>query len=174
MAGPDSRFLTRASEAAFDLGADGYRVSELRISSRQLAFTDTGVAGEPPLYAGGEPPPVPGREGRREYDWQPATEAPSWMQMAWLLEDMATWIEPLADEQVTLIGVESPLPDWCDVLVRHGDTAYRVRIALADRTEPLDFPGMYLRDMFAEGRHRKYVAPGTEQGMPVADLRGVL
>lgn len=72
------------------------------------------------------------------------------------------------------VGFESPLPDWCDVLVRDGDTAYRVRIALAGREEPLDFPSMYLRDMFAEGRHREHVAPEPTQGMRVVDLRGVL
>lgn len=60
------------------------------------------------------------------------------------------------------------------MLVRDGDTAYRVRIALAGREEPLDFPSMYLRDMFAEGRHREHVAPEPTQGMPVVDLLGVL
>ncbi|MFF1419838.1 hypothetical protein [Streptomyces sp. NPDC058280] len=175
MASPDSEFLTRASEAAFELGADGYRVSVITVLSRQIAFIDTGTdtTPGPPLYAQGEPL-VPGREGRRVYDWQPATEAPSWMLMAWLLEDLATWIDPLAGEHVTLTGVEAPVPHWCDVLVRADDTAYRVRIALADRDELLDFPGMYLRDLFAEGRQHQYLTPGPDQGIPVVDLRGVL
>ncbi|MBT2510764.1 hypothetical protein J7I98_34075 [Streptomyces sp. ISL-98] len=174
MASPDSEFLTRASEAAFELGADGYRLSTVTIKSRHIAFTDTGIAPDPPLYAEGEPPPVPGREGRREYDWQPATDAPAWMNMAWLLEDLAAWIVALANEHVTLVGAESPHPHWCDVLVRDGDTAYRVRIALAGRRDPLDFPGMYLRDLFAEGRHRDHLAPAPEEGTPLVDLRTVL
>ncbi|MFD5098257.1 hypothetical protein [Streptomyces albidochromogenes] len=102
MAGPDSEFLTRASEAAFELGADGFRMSAMTITSRHIAFTYTGITPDPSLYTEGEPPPVPGREGRREYDWQPASDAPAWMNMAWLLEDLATWIQFLAEEHVTL------------------------------------------------------------------------
>ncbi|MFD8970643.1 hypothetical protein ACFV0C_37600 [Streptomyces sp. NPDC059568] len=148
-------------------------MSTLTVASRQLAFTDTGVAPGPPRYADGAPP-VPGRAGRREYDWQPAVEAPSWMQLAWLLEDLATWIDPLAEEHVTLIGVESSVAHWCDVLVRDGDTEYRVRIALADREDLLDFPGIYLRDLFAEGRQRRYLVAEPREEMAVVDLRGVL
>ncbi|OEJ23189.1 hypothetical protein BGM19_36380 [Streptomyces agglomeratus] len=175
MASPDSEFLTRVSEAAFELGTDGFRVTAMTIKSRQIGFTDTGTTPDPPLYMQGEPPPVPGRQGRREYDWQPATHAPAWMNMAWLLEDLATWIQPLADEHVTLLGIEAPLPHWCDILLRDGDTAYRVRVALADRSEPLDFPGMYLRDMLTEGRHRDHLTPtDSEDETPLVDLRTVL
>ncbi|MFJ2176334.1 hypothetical protein ACIOHE_26020 [Streptomyces sp. NPDC087851] len=50
-----------------------------------------------------------------------------------------------------------------------GDTTYRVRIALAQRKKPLDFPGTYLLELFTEGRHRRYLAgPGT------VDLREAL
>ncbi|MEV6319246.1 hypothetical protein [Streptomyces sp. NPDC051776] len=173
MASPDSTFLTRASESVFDLGLDGFRLGALTLQGRRLAVIDTGAAGDPPCYADG-PPPVPGREGRREHDWQPAADAPAWMQMAWLLEDLATWVHPLAEEHITLTGIEAPESQWCDVLLRDGDTAYRVRILLTGRDEPLDFPGMYLRDMFTEGRHRDHLMAEEPGDLPVVDLRSVL
>lgn len=173
MADHDSVFLIRASEAAFDLGSDGYLLTSATIATRQLAFTDTGTSPEPPRYADGAPP-VPGREGRREHDWQPAADAPGWMQLAWLLEDLATWAEPLAEEDITLAGLESPVPDRCDVLLRDGDTAYRVRIGLTGRNVLLDFPGMYLRDLFTEGRHHARLTHDPAHPTPVVDLRGLL
>lgn len=54
------------------------------------------------------------------------------------------------------------------MLLRDGDTASWAHIPSAGRTEPLDFPGVYLRDVFTEGRHPGYVAPDPEQGVPVA------
>jgi hypothetical protein len=175
MASPSSAFLTRASENVFELGRDGYRLSALTVGECRLTLIDTGTAGDPPVYADGEPP-VPGREGRREYDWQPAPTAPSWMHMAWLLEDLATWVDPLFEEGVTLDGIDAPHAQHCDVLVRHEDTAYRVRIALTGRRDQLDFPGMYLRDMFTEGRHHAHLAAAAADpgGAALVDLRGVL
>ncbi|MFG2196141.1 hypothetical protein [Streptomyces sp. NPDC048639] len=172
MASPDSIFLTRTSESVFDLGLDGYRLSALDITGRSLTMIDTGTAGDPPQYADG-PPPVPGREGRRKHDWQPAPAAPSWMQMAWLLEDLATWAESMAEEHVTLTGIDAPQPQWCDILLRDGD-AYRVRIALTGRDEPLDFPGMYLRDLVTEGRHRDHLTTDETSDVPVVDMRRIL
>ncbi|MEU4686838.1 hypothetical protein [Streptomyces xinghaiensis] len=169
----DSEFLTHASEAAFELGLDRFRLSSLTIPSRQMVFMESDGPPEPPVYAEGEPP-VPGREGRRVHDWQPAADAPSWMNMAWLLDDLASWIAPMAEEHITVTGLEAPTPEWCDVLVADGDTRLRVRIALAHRREPLDFPGMYLRDMFTEGRYRTYLAPGLAEDRPVVDLRAIL
>ncbi|GGX10414.1 hypothetical protein GCM10010297_35000 [Streptomyces malachitofuscus] len=169
----DSEFLTHASEVAFDLGCDRFRVTGLTVQSRQITFCEIDGASEPPVYAEGEPPET-GREGRRTYDWQPAAGAPSWMNMAWLLEDLAAWVGQMAEDRITVIGLEAPEADWCDVLVLDGDSRYRVRIALANRRDPLDFPGIYLRDMFAEGRYRTYLAPGLVQGLPLVDLRDVL
>lgn len=173
MATPDSEFLTHASEVAFELGLDRFRISTLTVRSRQITFTETDGPAQPPLYADGEPP-QPGRAGRREYDWQPAVAAPSWMNTAWLLEDLATWVQPLADDHITVDGLEAPEPDWCDVLLGYGDSAYRVRIAVAGRNQVLDFPGMYLRDLFTEGRHRAQLTPGPAGEVPVVDLRTVL
>jgi hypothetical protein len=173
VATPDSEFLTHASEVAFELGLDRFRISALTIRSRQITFTETDGPSQPPLYAEGEPP-QPGREGRRKYDWQPAIAAPSWMHLAWLLEDLATWVQQMADDYITVVGIEAPEPDWCDVLILDGDSAYRARIALTGRREVLDFPGMYLRDLFAEGRHRAYLTPHLSGELPVVDLRTIL
>ncbi|MEU0332817.1 hypothetical protein [Streptomyces sp. NPDC006193] len=169
MTDPDSEFLTHASEVAFDLGRDRFRVTALTLRSRTIAFTEISGPSQPPVYFEGEPPGT-GREARRTYDWQPAADAPSWMNMAWLLEDLAAWVGQMAEDRITLVGIEAPEPDWCDVLVLDGDSRYRVRIALADRDEVLDFPGMYLREMFAEGRYRSYLT----EDRSVVDLRGVL
>ncbi|MFI1438659.1 hypothetical protein [Streptomyces fructofermentans] len=173
MATPDSEFLTHASEVAFELGPDRFRISALTIGSRQITFTETDGPPQPPLYADGEPP-QPGRAGRREHDWQPAIDAPPWMTLAWLLEDLATWIRQMADDHITVIGLEAPEPDWCDLLIRDGDSIHRVRIAVAGRRDVLDFPGMYLRDLFAEGRYRDHLSPGLSGALPVVDLRTVL
>ncbi|MCZ4514001.1 hypothetical protein O3Q52_38880 [Streptomyces sp. ActVer] len=169
----DSEFLTHASEVAFELGLDRFRVTGLTLHSRQITFTEIDGASEPPVYSEGEPPET-GREGRRKYDWQPAAGAPSWMNMAWLLEDLAAWVGQMAEDRIALIGLEAPESDWCDVLVLDGDSRYRVRIALANRRDLLDFPGMYLREMFTEGRYRTYLAPDLAQDQPVVDLRNVL
>ncbi|MDX3696967.1 hypothetical protein PV726_43375 [Streptomyces europaeiscabiei] len=173
MAISDSEFLAHASEVAFELGIDHFRVSALTIRSREITFTETDGPAQPPIYAEREPP-QPGREGRRKYDWQPAIAAPSWMNLAWLLEDLATWVQQMADDHITLVGLEAPEPAWCDLLVLDGDSAYRARIALACRREVLDFPGMYLRDLFAEGHYRAYLTPGLAEKLPVVDLRTVL
>ncbi|MGX9921663.1 hypothetical protein ACWIG4_17615 [Streptomyces sp. NPDC002248] len=165
----DSAFLTHASEVAFDLGEDRFRLTTLRIRPRRVEFTEVDGPARPPVHREG-PPPGTGREARRTYDWQPAAAAPSWRNMAWLLDDLAAWVGQMAEDHVVLAGVESPEPDWCDVLVRDGDTPYRARLALAARDEVLDYPGMYLRELFAEGRHRDHL---TENGTLV-DLRGVL
>ncbi|MFD9460908.1 hypothetical protein [Streptomyces sp. NPDC060027] len=169
MAEPDGEFLTHASEVAFDLGSDRLRVTALTLRSRSIECTEIGGPSEPPVYAEGEPPGT-GREARRTYDWQPAADAPSWMNMAWLLEDLAAWVDPMAEDGITLLGLEAPEPDWCDVLVLDGDSRLRVRIALAGRRDVLDFPGMFLRDLFAEGRSRAHLT----EDRSVVDLRDVL
>lgn len=48
------------------------------------------------------------------------------------------------------------------------------RISLAGRRELLDFPGMQLRELFAEGRHRDHPAADPADGRPVVDLRALL
>ncbi|MGW3667430.1 hypothetical protein [Streptomyces sp. NPDC005141] len=169
MADQDSEFLTHAAEVTFDLGLDSFRVTKLTLGSRAIEFTEVSGESEPPVYLEGEPPGE-GREARRMYDWQPAASAPAWMNMAWLLDDLASWVDQMADDHITLIGIEAPESHWCDVLLLDGDSRYRVRMTLADRREILDFPGMYLREMFIEGRYRAYLV----EGQPVVDLRAVL
>ncbi|WP_051856157.1 hypothetical protein [Streptomyces sp. NRRL B-1347] len=176
MVSSDTAFLLRAAEAAFDLGRDGFHITAIDIPSRKITCADTGQSAKQPAYEQGEPP-VPGRQGRREYDWQPAVDAPPWMNMAWLLEDMATWIPQLAEDQVTLTGFSAPTANWCDVRVRTREGNYQIRIKLADRRQTLDFPGMYLRDLFAEARHLQYLVPSASsdaRDAQVVDLRDVL
>ena len=173
MAAVDSEFLTHAAEAAFDLGRIRFRVSALTIATRCIEFAETDDPSAPPVYEEGEPPDTT-REGRRKYDWQPAADAPAWMNMAWLLDDLAAWIAVMAEDHITVTGLDTPEPDCCDVLVLDGDSRHRVRIALAGRTSVLVFPGMYLRELFAEGRYRTYLTADTPQEWPVVDLRAVL
>ncbi|WP_432159732.1 hypothetical protein [Streptomyces sp. NRRL F-5630] len=104
---PDSEFLTHAAEVAFDLGGDRFRLTALRMRSRAVEFTETGGPAEPPVCRKGAPPGT-GREARRVYDWQPAAGAPSWMNMAWLLDDLAAWAGQMAEDDVALAGVEAP------------------------------------------------------------------
>lgn len=169
MTGSESGFLGRLADAVFELGADGFRLTAVSLEDRSVSFGDTVQVPGPPSYVQGELPAT-GRAGRREYDWQPAPEAPEYLHLAWLLADLAEWVTALAEKRIAVTGVEAPEPGWCDVLVRDGDTAYRVRIGLAGRTEPLDFPGMYLLELFAEGRYRRYLTADAQ----VVDLRGVL
>ncbi|MBW8735954.1 MAG: hypothetical protein JF621_02060 [Streptomyces turgidiscabies] len=173
MAALDSEFLTHAAEAAFDLGRSRFRVSALAIATRRIEFTETDGPSAPPVYEEGEPPDS-GPEGRRTYDWQPAADAPAWMNMAWLLDDLAAWVDAMAEDHITVTGIDAPEADYCDVLVLDGDSRYRVRIALAGRKSVLDFPGMYLRELFAEGRHRPYLTTHPTWDRPVVDLRAVL
>ncbi|MFJ2441363.1 MULTISPECIES: hypothetical protein [unclassified Streptomyces] len=62
------------------------------------------------------------------------------MHLAWLLADLGEWVTPMTERHITVIGVDSPESEMCDVLLRDGDTEYRARIALARRKQPLDFP----------------------------------
>jgi hypothetical protein len=158
---------------AFDLGRDRFRLRALDIPSRRIEFTETERPLPPPVYDQGEPPDT-SREGRRTYDWQPAADAPAWMNLAWLLDDLAVWVGQMAEDHITLQGVDAPLPDRCDVLLLDGDTRCRARIALSGREEPLDHPGMFLRDLFAEGRSRRYLTEDAGEDRRVVDLRGVL
>ncbi|NBE55921.1 hypothetical protein [Streptomyces boluensis] len=174
MAGPDSLFLGRCAEAAFTLGLDGFLVSTLSVPARSITFRASEQPAPPPVYEQGEPP-VPGPAGRRTDDWQPAADAPLWMNTAWLLDDLAASITPLAEDQVQALGLEAPPgADWCDLSVRDGDSLLRVRIQLAGRREPLEFPGMFLRELFTEGRYRDHLAAEPDRGVPVVDLRGTL
>ncbi|MFJ4697678.1 MULTISPECIES: hypothetical protein [unclassified Streptomyces] len=64
----DSAFLTHASEVAFDLGEDRFRLTTLRIRPRRVEFTEVDGPALPPVYREG-PPPGTGRAARRTYDW---------------------------------------------------------------------------------------------------------
>ncbi|MEV7864749.1 hypothetical protein AB0P17_01275 [Streptomyces sp. NPDC088124] len=168
MASPESEFLERTADVVFELGPDGFRLTTLSLKDRTFSFHDSGHVPGPASYVQGAPPATT-REGRREYDWQPAADAPAYLHLAWLLAELSEWETAMTEKHVTIVRVECPDPGTCDLLLLDGDTTYRVRVALAQRKKPLDFPGMYLLELFAEGRHRQYLA-----GPVTVDLREVL
>ncbi|WP_432095645.1 hypothetical protein [Streptomyces sp. bgisy100] len=54
-------------------------------------------------------------------------------------------------------------------------TTYRVRIQLQHRGHPLEFPAMYLRELFEESRHTRWMTTSTTHSpLPLVDLRSVL
>ncbi|GLF94891.1 hypothetical protein [Streptomyces yaizuensis] len=174
MATADSAFLTHAAEVVFDLGLDRFRLTALTVPTRRIAFAELPGPARPPVYQAGGPPASAAPEGRRPPDWRPAADAPAWLHLAWLLDDLAAWTVALAEERITVTGLEAPRPEWCDLLLRDGDTSCRARITLADRATTLDFPGMYLCELLAEGRYRDQLVPAPGTGRPLIDLRGVL
>ncbi|GGZ30467.1 hypothetical protein [Streptomyces poonensis] len=173
MIGTDGEFLSHVSEVVFDLGMDRLRLTNLDVASRRMTVALIPGPFQPPLYAEGEPPDT-SRQGRRTYDWQPAVHAPAWMTMAWLLEDIAAFSGQMADDHIAVTGLEAPTSQICDLLVRDGDSHYRVRIALADREQLLDNPGMFLHEVFAEGRYRNYLRTPSGADTAIVDLRDVL
>lgn len=173
MIGTDGEFVSHVSEVVFDLGIDHLRLAGLDVSSRRMTIELIPGPLQPPLYAEGEPPDT-SRQGRRTYDWQPAIGAPAWMTMAWLLEDVAAFSSLMADAHIAVTGLEAPTSGTCDLLVRDGDSHYRVRIALANREQLLDNPGMFLYELFAEGRYRDYLHTPPGADTPIVDLSDVL
>lgn len=138
----DGEFLARAAESVLRGGADGYRLTALRVPSRSLTFVDTGAPAGPLIGIQGPPADDAARTGRGRYDWQPTADSPPHTQLAWLLDDLAQWPRPLREAGLAVTGVDAPEPAWCDLLAERGGRSCRIRLALADRTRPLDFPGM--------------------------------
>lgn len=168
----DTAFLIHVSDTAFELGPHGFHLIAVTMRPRQFTCADTGVKPAPPAYVSGPPPES--HQQRRAVFWQPAPEAPPYLHLAWLVNEIATELSALAEEAITVFGIDSPTTSWAELRAAFRDTSYRVRIGLAGRDEPLDFPGMYLREMFTAGRHRRYLATGTAAETPLIDLRGVL
>ncbi|MGW7081475.1 hypothetical protein [Streptomyces sp. NPDC054866] len=51
--------------------------------------------------------------------------------------------------------MDSPTREWADVLVDHKGERWRVRVVLEGRSEPLEYPGMMIGELFGAGEHRK-------------------
>ncbi|MFG2196782.1 hypothetical protein [Streptomyces sp. NPDC048639] len=92
-------------------------------------------------------------------------------------------VEPSAEPRLEAPGegeirygatYQSPEPGQLETSLRTGpEVTYRVRIQLQDRQEPLEFPVLFLRELFEENRYPKWMA-AEETELPLVDLRGVL
>ncbi|WP_154685998.1 hypothetical protein [Streptomyces himastatinicus] len=88
----------------------------------------------------------------------PAASSPAWAHLAWLLRELPfvqAFREYGHEGGPTLCGVEVPSRQWAEVLTEHHGERWRVRVALEGRTEPIEFPGMVIGELFGEGRHRE-------------------
>ncbi|QLH21635.1 hypothetical protein [Streptomyces sp. Rer75] len=93
----------------------------------------------------------------------PAASSPAWAHLAWLLRELPfvhAFREYGQEGGPTLRGVEAPSRRWADVLTEHHGERWRVRVALEGRTEPIEFPGMAIGELFGEGRHRTLAVEG--------------
>lgn len=93
----------------------------------------------------------------------PAAFSPAWAHLAWLLRELPfvhAFREYGHEGGPTLLGVEAPSRRWADVLTEHRGERWRVRVALEGRTEPIEFPGMVIGEVFGEGRHRTLAVEG--------------
>ncbi|MFI0778089.1 hypothetical protein [Streptomyces sp. NPDC021212] len=96
----------------------------------------------------------------------PTASSPAWAHLAWLLWELPfvqAFREYGREGGPTLCGVEVPSRRWADVLAEHRGERWRVRVALEGRTEPIEFPGMVIGELFGEGRHRTLAVEGASR-----------
>lgn len=178
-------FLRRASDAAVDLGPLGLRLTSVAVEPGCLGgFTaDESPPTEPtdldaafPLALIPASGAFASHEERRTSYWQPAAAAAGYLHLAWLLNDLADEASRLAESGLVLVGVESPDPSYADVLLgagtREGAPCHRVRFRLTHRTGPLEWPGMWLREILTEGTYARWVTldPGLGEVVDVRDV----
>ncbi|MHC3424895.1 hypothetical protein [Streptomyces sp. DT18] len=72
----DSAFLTHASEVAFDLGEDRFRLTTLRIRPRRVEFTEVDGPALPPVHREGPLPAPAARRGVRTTGSRPRRRRP--------------------------------------------------------------------------------------------------
>ncbi|NDU74530.1 hypothetical protein GWI34_18105 [Actinomadura sp. DSM 109109] len=114
-------------------------------------------------------------EERRRAYWQPAPEAPGGFQVAWLLDGFAEDIGGFTAARLRLERMTVSPAGHADIAVRWEEGPGRActfRVLIENRTEPLDFPALYIRDIF-EGRHPRWDA-GAAGLPPFVDLRSLL
>src|SRR5215203_1116148 len=90
-----SEFLTRISDTLIDLGPSGVQLVRLTLDPARREVLFAQPAGERPVGDRSDPPaepPASGRFGthqeRRATFWQPASDAPAYVQLAWLLSEL--------------------------------------------------------------------------------------
>ncbi|PZH15343.1 hypothetical protein C1I97_08405 [Streptomyces sp. NTH33] len=148
---------------AFRLGPEGMELQWVDLSSRRFTF---GAPDRPesrlPFYAVG---PVPDDDvARADWDFMPLAPSPPWTHLVWLVQQLATQLDFLSSHGVRLTEIAAPSRVWADVVVEHGGARWRARVPLERRRESIEYPGMVLGEMFAEGRHR-----GLAEGDLISD-----
>lgn len=87
----------------------------------------------------------PGHEERRLTYWQPAADAPASLHLAWLLHGLADELYAFSEARLDLQRLDVVDAAYADVTFYHGALC-TVRVQLADRVDPLDFPGILIRE----------------------------
>ncbi|MGH4031185.1 hypothetical protein ACQB60_19870 [Actinomycetota bacterium Odt1-20B] len=163
-------FLQDVADMTFKGGPRGMELSALDVAARTFTFRH---AGEPDPRAlvtvegggGVEGVEVPTEDRERGgIVWTPRPEAPGWAHLSFLLQELpfvATFREYGPEGGPVVLGVEAPGRAHADVLVEHRGEVWRVRVQLEGRSEPLEFPGMVIGELFGEGRHRALVRDGV-------------
>ncbi|TGB16093.1 hypothetical protein [Streptomyces sp. MZ04] len=158
-----ARFLGEVSELAFEAGPRGLELRHVDLESSTCAFRH--VPGPDPRVVvradGGLPP----EQAEAEPGGMPLPSSPPWAHLAWLVGELPflhsfRGYGPQGGPE--LCGVDVPTREWAEVLVEHHGERWRVRVALEGRTEPIEFPGMVIGEMFGEGRFRQMLVQGME------------
>ncbi|MFF0723619.1 hypothetical protein [Streptomyces sp. NPDC004134] len=155
-------FFQQVSDMAFKGGPLGIELTRLDAVGQTFTFRK---APEPdPLVLAGEAGAVPADDRERAgTEWAPLPASPAWAHLAWLLAELPAvqaFREYGPEGGPALRGVVVPSRRWADVLVEHRGEEWRVRVALQGRTEPIEFPGMAIGELFGEGRHRRLAVAG--------------
>ncbi|MFJ6786196.1 hypothetical protein [Streptomyces angustmyceticus] len=164
-------FLAKVSDLAFKGGPLGIELTRLDIAGRTFAFREVREADSRTLASSAGAVPTDDTE-RGEMCWMPEPGSPAWAHLAWLVRELPflhTFREYGPEGGPELRGVEAPSREWADVLVEHRGQQWRVRVTLEGRTEPIEFPGMVIGELFGEGGHRKLLVEG-EPGLVDAGI----
>ncbi|MFG2006443.1 hypothetical protein ACGFNU_45590 [Spirillospora sp. NPDC048911] len=87
----------------------------------------------------------PSHEARRRTYWQPAANAPPALHLAWLLQSLASELWAFRAARLDLHRLDVVDAAYADIVVYRGALC-TVRVQIADRVDPLDFPGVLIRE----------------------------
>ncbi|WP_159030111.1 hypothetical protein [Kitasatospora albolonga] len=155
-------FLQNVSDMVFKGGPLGIELTHLDVVGRTFTFRQVPKADPRPLVSVAGAVPADDAE-RSALLWMPEPPSPAWAHLAWLVRELPllhAFREYGPEGGPELRGVRVPSPEWAEVLVEHRGDAWRVRVALDGRSEPIEFPGMVIGELFGEGDHRKWLVEG--------------
>jgi hypothetical protein len=155
-------FFQQVSDMAFKGGPLGLELTRLDAVSRTFTFRQAHEPDPRALVSAAGAVPADDAE-RGEMLWAPQPSSPAWAHLAWLLRELPfvhTFRKYGPEGGPALCGVEAPSRQWADVLAEHQGELWRVRVALEGRTEPIEFPGMVIGELFGEGQHRELAVEG--------------